>query len=74
MQAAGENISDGRVKDTARLKQYGDHIYSEAIRLRKMIEKLLDVAKTDSGQTLIQATAVNVNEALKHLWQKTEAL
>ncbi|MBO6537618.1 MAG: GHKL domain-containing protein [Balneolaceae bacterium] len=65
MQAAGENISDGRVKDTARLKQYGDHIYSEAIRLRKMIEKLLDVAKTDSGQTLIQATAVNVNEALK---------
>ncbi len=65
MQAAGENISDGRVKDTARLKQYGDHIYSEAIRLRKMIEKLLDVAKTDSGQTLIQATPVNVNEALK---------
>lgn len=65
MQAAGENISDGRVKDTARLKQYGDHIYSEAIRLRKMIEKLLDVAKTDSGQTLIQATPVNVNETLK---------
>jgi len=65
MQAAGENISDGRVKDPVRLKQYGDHIYSEAIRLRKMIEKLLDVAKTDSGQTLIKAAPINVNEILK---------
>lgn len=65
MQAAGENISDGRVKDPVRLKQYGDHIYSEAIRLRKMIEKLLDVAKTDSGQTMIKATPVNINEIVK---------
>ena len=65
MQAAGENISDGRVKDPVRLKQYGDHIYSEAIRLRKMIEKLLDVAKTDSGQTLIKAAPVNMNEIVK---------
>jgi signal transduction histidine kinase len=65
MQAAGENISDGRVKDPVRLKQYGDHIYTEAIRLRKMIEKLLDVAKTDSGQTLIKATPVNINEIVK---------
>lgn len=66
MQAAGENISDGRVTDPTRLKQYGDHIYTEAIRLRKMIEKLLDVAKTDSGQTLIKAAPVNVNEALQN--------
>ncbi len=65
MQAAGENISDGRVKDPVRLKQYGDHIYSEAIRLRKMIEKLLDVAKSDSGQTMIKATPVNINEIVK---------
>lgn len=65
MQAAGENISDGRVKDQFRLKQYGDHIYSEAIRLRKMIEKLLDVAKTDSNQIIINATPVNINTIVK---------
>lgn len=52
MQAAGENISDGRVSEGERLKNYGEHIYSEAIRLRKMIDKLLDVAKTDSKQTM----------------------
>lgn len=50
MQAAGENIADGRVTDGTRLKSYGDHIYNESIRLKKMIEKLLDAAKVDSGK------------------------
>ncbi len=50
MQAAGENIADGRVTDGTRLKNYGDHIYNESVRLKKMIEKLLDAAKVDSGQ------------------------
>lgn len=52
MQAAGENISDGRVMEEARLKKYGHHIYSESIRLKNMIEKLLDIAKADAGQNL----------------------
>lgn len=65
MQAAGENISDGRVTEKERLKQYGTHIYNESIRLRGMIEKLLDVAKTDSGQTLIKATPSHLNELVK---------
>ncbi len=65
MQAAGENISDGRVTEKERLKQYGNHIYNESIRLRGMIEKLLDVAKTDSGQTLIKAIPSNLNELVK---------
>jgi signal transduction histidine kinase len=54
MQAAGENIADGRVTDGKRLRSYGDHIYNEAVRLKKMIEKLLDVAKVDSGQSVVE--------------------
>ncbi|MCH2448602.1 MAG: HAMP domain-containing histidine kinase [Gracilimonas sp.] len=57
MQAAGENISDGRVTEPKRLKQYGEHIYNESIRLRGMIEKLLDVARVDSGQNMSKAAA-----------------
>jgi len=60
MQAAGENISDGRVTEPARLKKYGGHIYDESIRLRKMIEKLLDVAKYDAGQTLVSRSPQNL--------------
>ncbi len=60
MQAAGENISDGRVTEPERLRKYGGHIYDESIRLRKMIEKLLDVAKYDAGETLVSKAPQNL--------------
>ena len=62
MQAAGENIADGRVTEQNRLQKYGDHIYHESIRLRKMIEKLLDVAKVDAGRALIKPAPHNLGE------------
>ncbi|SMO59306.1 sensor histidine kinase [Gracilimonas mengyeensis] len=65
MQAAGENISDGRVTEPKRLKQYGEHIYNESIRLRGMIEKLLDVARVDSGQAMLKAAPYRLNELLE---------
>lgn len=64
MQAAGENISDGRVTEPKRLKQYGEHIYNESIRLRGMIEKLLDVARVDSGQNMIKAAPYRIHDLL----------
>jgi len=64
MQAAGENIADGRVSEGPRLQKYGDHIYNEAVRLKKMIEKLLDVAKVDAGQTLTEPAPFKLHELL----------
>lgn len=69
MQAAGENISDGRVTEGKRLKDYGSHIYSEAIRLRKMIDKLLDVAKVDSGQTLVEQAPYQLKNLVSKYYQ-----
>lgn len=60
MQAAGENLADGRVDNKDRLKSYGSHIYSEAVRLRKMIDKLLDVAKADAGESFIHPKPVAI--------------
>jgi signal transduction histidine kinase len=65
MQAAGENLADGRVKDPDRLKSYGKHIYDESVRLRNMIEKLLDVAKTDAGRMYLKQTRQQVDELLR---------
>lgn len=65
MQAAGENLADGRVKDKERLKSYGTHIFNESIRLRKMIEKLLDVARADAHSSLIEPKPVLLNELLE---------
>jgi signal transduction histidine kinase len=73
MQAAGENISDGRVTDGKRLKAYGEHIYNESIRLKKMIEKLLDVAKSDSGQAMVNPAAWNLSELAANYVKENEA-
>ncbi|MEX0994769.1 MAG: HAMP domain-containing sensor histidine kinase [Balneolaceae bacterium] len=70
MQAAGENIFDGRVTDGERLKTYGNHIYNETIRLRKMIDKLLDVARFDSGQPMVQQSPQNLEELIYEYYQK----
>lgn len=61
IQAAGENLADGRVDDQSRLQSYGNHIYSEAVRLRSMIEKLLDVAKADAGDAMVDPKIVHLN-------------
>tara|TARA_R110002096_G_scaffold170131_10_gene342244 strand:+ start:10562 stop:12262 length:1701 start_codon:yes stop_codon:yes gene_type:complete len=72
MQAAGENISDGRVTKPYRLKQYGEHIYQESIRLRKMIDKLLDVAKYDSGHSLIKTAPYQIHFLLAEYIHQTK--
>lgn len=62
MQAAGENLADGRVRDTRRLQSYGEHIYNESLRLREMIDKLLDAAKTDAGLASAKAKPHKIDE------------
>lgn len=62
MQAAGENLADGRVKNDERLKSYGQHIYEEAIRLRQMIEKMLDIARVDAGQVMVNPSVHQVDK------------
>lgn len=73
MQAAGENLSDGRVEDQNRIQSYGTHIYNEAVRLRKMIEKLLDVAKADAGQSLIEPKPVNIDKLVQSYIQEHQS-
>lgn len=69
MQAAGENLADGRVNDSERIKTYGDHIYNETIRLRKMIDKLLDIARIDSGQTTVQRAPHRLDDLVRYYYE-----
>lgn len=65
MQAAGENLADGRVVDGQRLKTYGRHIYEEALRLSGMIEKLLNVARYDAGSVVVQKQVVRLCDLIQ---------
>jgi signal transduction histidine kinase len=73
MQAAGENLADGRVTTTDRLQSYGKHIYTESLRLRRMIEKLLDVAKNEAGQLNLKPIASEMSELVKDYIYEHEA-
>lgn len=65
MQAAGENLADGRVSDPERLKTYGKHIFNESVRLKGMIEKLLDVARSDSGQQVAKVAPFSLGQIVE---------
>jgi signal transduction histidine kinase len=62
MQAAGENLADGRVRDLDRLASYGKHIHEEALRLSRMIDKLLNVARSDAGEIVVNRQPVDLSE------------
>jgi signal transduction histidine kinase len=74
MQAAGENLADGRVTDPQRLKTYGEHIQTESLRLRRMIEKLLDVARNDAGQHAIKPKPFTPDQLLRRYLDEQIAL
>jgi signal transduction histidine kinase len=73
MQAAGENLADGRVTSPDRLSSYGKHIFNESVRLRKMIEKLLDVAKNEAGQTILKMAPNRVDELTKEYLRENDS-
>jgi len=62
MQAAGENLADGRVRDPERLANYGKHIHEEALRLSRMIDKLLNVARSDAGEIMVNREPVELGQ------------
>ncbi|MGM0547337.1 MAG: sensor histidine kinase [Bacteroidota bacterium] len=72
MQAAGENLADGRVKDQNRLANYGTHIFNEAVRLRKMIDKLLDVAKANANESFVEIQPTNLAEVVSSYLEKQQ--
>ncbi len=72
--AAGENLSDGRVTDPDRLRSYGSYIYQESIRLRTMIERLLDVARSDAKEVKTQRKVINLPDFIRQLLDEKRSL
>ncbi len=71
--AAGENLLDGRVTDPARLKSYGTHIFNESLRLRTMIDRLLDVARSNTKNVHLRKTPTHVPDFLRAYLKKKKS-
>lgn len=70
--AAGENLQDGRITDTSRLKSYGSHIYQESVRLHSMIDRLLDVARTGTKSLTHRKKTIDPAGYIRDYMQKKE--
>jgi signal transduction histidine kinase len=52
IRSAGENLAQGVVGDSDRVRQYGNAIHAEALRLGEMVERVLQFAGIDSGRPI----------------------
>jgi signal transduction histidine kinase len=50
IRSAADNLADGVVEDEARVRQYGELVRSEGLRLTTLVEQILEFAGLQSGQ------------------------
>ena len=60
----GEFLKLGRVKDDAKIREYGEFIETESSRLTQLINNILDFSKIESGGKTYQFELANVEELI----------
>lgn len=58
IRSAADNLADGVVHDEARIRQYGELVRREGVRLTDLVEQILEFAGLQSGQRKITARPV----------------
>ena len=63
---ASETISNPKIsQDKNRLKQYGQIIRDESIRMRNQVEKILEMAALEQGDFELNITTLNLHDLIK---------
>ncbi len=65
IRSAADNLADGVVDDEARVKQYGDLVRREGVRLTDLVEQILEFAGLQSGQRSLARRAVDIGDVLR---------
>ena len=65
IRSAADNLADGVVHDEARVKQYGDLVRREGVRLTDLVEQILEFAGLQSGERSLARRAVNIGDVLR---------
>lgn len=58
----GEFLKLGRVKDTMKMREYGEYIETESRRLTQLINNILDFSRIESGQKSYHFYATDIRE------------
>ncbi len=72
--SAAQNLADGVVSDTHRLKRYGELIHKEGKRLSDMVEQILELAGIQSGKNTYAREKIQVDLLISGVlddWEET---
>jgi signal transduction histidine kinase len=67
IRSAADNLADGVVNDEARIRQYGQLVRHEGIRLTDLVEQILEFAGLESGQRKMAAGPIDVGTLLREV-------
>jgi signal transduction histidine kinase len=67
IRSAADNLADGVVNDEARIRQYGQLVRYEGIRLTDLVEQILEFAGLESGQRTMAAGPIDVGTLLRQV-------
>ena len=73
IRSAADNLADGVVGDEARVRQYGQLVRHEGLRLTDLVEQILEFAGLQSGQRSLAANPVDLGALLQDVIAATEA-
>ena len=65
IRSAADNLADGVVHDEARIRQYGDLVRREGVRLTDLVEQILEFAGLQSGQRTMTTRPVPIAPLLR---------
>jgi signal transduction histidine kinase len=67
IRSAADNLADGVVHDDDRIRQYGQLVRREGLRLTELVEQTLELAGLQSGQRTITTRPVEVGRLLREV-------
>jgi two-component system sensor histidine kinase SenX3 len=73
IRSAADNLADGVVNDEARIRQYGQLVRHEGIRLTDLVEQILEFAGLQSGQRTMAAGPIDVGTLLREVIATADA-
>jgi signal transduction histidine kinase len=74
IRSAADNLADGVVNDEARIRQYGQLVRSEGLRLTDLVEQILEFAGLQSGQRTMTARPVAMSVLLREVAAAAEPI
>jgi signal transduction histidine kinase len=65
IRSAADNLADGVIDDDARVRQYGELVRREGLRLTDLVEQILEFAGLQSGQRSLARRPVEIGSVLR---------